>query len=365
MWKVAVTTAGMMILACGGETGQDVTDGDSPSGVDTIHVTASDTIGVQMGETPDVFAFIIDAAFTPAGDIAVLDAQKKVLQIFNPSGEELFTVGRSGSGPGEYQMPLGLAVTSGGFAVSDISGGKIVRYDTNGVFQTEITGFFPSPPVRIRGTSDERFLASHLFMSTDEETGPSASMDFVAFLDNTTPETVFMSYPMDFSGGNIRATANLAFAGGPDGEAYLTEVSDSLFLLAAFSIQGTEIFRIVEDHDRIPLTALELEEDELALSLEIVNGEVTFSTGRQPRTDTNRNIVEELGVDPDGRIWVRMGDRPETYFRVYSSAGELEFIAIPDSTIPDEASFSITPNGILAYDADPVDWPKVYLLRVN
>ncbi len=82
--------------------------------------------------------------------MAVLDAGKAMLQIFTTEGEELFTAGRRGSGPGEYTMPLGLAVISGGFVVSDIAGGKLLIFDSTGASTGEITGFFPVPPVRIR-----------------------------------------------------------------------------------------------------------------------------------------------------------------------------------------------------------------------
>ena len=60
-----------------------------------------------------------------------------------------------------------------------------------------------------------------------------------------------------------------------------------------------------------------------------------------------------------------MGDTGETYFRIFSPAGELLHIAVPDESIPDDARFTISPEGMLAYDSDPEDWPKIYLIGVR
>lgn len=334
---------------------------------DTIVITAADTIGAEMGEGSDVFAFVVEAAYTNEGNIAVLDAGKIALSVFAPSGEELFSAGRKGSGPGEYQMPFGMAVLDGGFAVSDISGAKIIRYDHTGSYLSEITGFFPIPPVRIEGYSGMSFLAADIFMNMEGEEGPEASVDFAVYADSSAPSQIFRSYPLNMNGGMVNSSngANLAFTAGPSGEAYMAEISDSMFVLVGFAPDGSEILSVSHEYDRIPLTQEELEEEELAISLTMVNGESALGTERNPTTDTHRNIIESIGADSNGNIWVEMGDELETYFRVYSPEGVLLHIAVPDESIQQGASFSISPQGMVAYDSDPEDWPKVYLLEMR
>ena len=358
----------LLIIAAGCGDGSDGTNpvDQMTNEPDTVTITAFDTLGAEMGDTPDVFAFIVDAAYTPDGNVAVLDAGKIVLQVFTPSGEELFTVGRKGSGPGEYQLPLGLAVTDYGFVLSDISGGKLLRYDIYGEPMDEITGFFPVPPVRIRGAGS-RFIATDFFMDVSDGELPSVSMDFVAYADSSEPVQVFERHPMDTNGGMITSDAapGFAFASGPGEEAYIVLISDSLFKLTGYTAGGEKILDMNEEMDRIPLSSEEMEEEELSISLTIENGESALATSRNQRTDTHRDIIESVGVDSEGSIWVRMGDTGETYFRVYSPGGELLHIAVPDESMPDDARYSISPEGMLAYDSDPVDWPKVYLLEVN
>lgn len=368
MKKPAVIAAVSMMLTwgCGGtqDPGHDLETGSQVP--DTITITAADTLGEEFGEGPDVFAFIADAAFTPGGNVAVLDAGKVMLQVFTAEGDELFTAGGRGSGPGEYTMPLGLAVTSSGFVVSDLAGGKLLMFDSTGASAGEITGFFPVPPVRIRGAGD-RFLATDIFMDIQEGSPPTVSMDFVAFESGSEPAVVYESHPMQMSGGMVNSdeAPNFAFAGGPGGEACLVLVSDSLFRLACYGRDGEPLLEISEERERVPLSQEELEEDELAISLTIENGETSLDRSRQPVTATHRDLAEGVGVDRSGLIWVRMGDTGSTYFRVYTPEGELLHIAVPDGTIDPDARYSISPEGMLAYDADPMDWPKVYILQVN
>jgi len=363
---IMATGSLMLLWGCGDTQEPCRENGNGSQFPDTITITAEDTLGKEFGEGPDVFAFIADAAFTPDGNVAVLDAGKVSLQVFTPEGEELFTAGRRGSGPGEYTMPLGLAVVRGGFVASDLAGGKLLMFDSTGAFTDEITGFFPVPPVRIKGAGD-RLLATDIFMDIREGSPPSVSMDFVAFEGGSEPAVVYESHPMQMSGGMVNSdeAPDFAFAAGPGGEAVLVLVSDSLFRLACYQRDGGPLLEISEERERIPLSEEELAEEELAISLTMENGETSLDRSRQPVSATHRNIAEEVGVDAGGLLWVRMGDSGSPYFRVYTPEGELLHIAVPDGTIDPDARYSISPEGMLAYDTDPMDWPKVYLLQVN
>ncbi len=361
--RFLLLTAGMAAISCSDEISTAEISTDLP-GVDTLYITAIDTIGVEFGQEASVFAFPVACGFTPDGNIAVLDARKLTFQIFDPAGEEIMLIGKSGQGPGEYQMPLALAILGDGFVVSDLAGSKMIRFNSDGSLRDEINDFGMMPPSLIAGTTGENYLALHLTVNFDAEDGPGAEMVFAAFGDSSEPEVVYESYLLNMDGGALRAPSQHC-AGGIDGEAILVEQSDSLFMLASFSSTGEEIFRISEEWERVPLTEEELAEDQLAFSIMMSDEGTTLDTSREPRTDEYRTIIEGVGVDDQGRIWVQMGDELETYFRIYSAYGELQAVAFPDESIADRADYSISPYGSLAYDPDPDDWPKIYLLGVS
>lgn len=362
IWFLFIT-ASLAVISCSDEIIPAEISAEL-SVVDTLYITAIDTIGVEFGQEASVFAFLVACGYTPDGNIAVLDARKVTFQIFDPAGEEIMLVGESGQGPGEYQMPLALAILEDGFVVSDLAGSKMIRFNSDGSLRDEINDFGMMPPSLITGTTGENYIALHVTVDFDGEDGPRAEMVFAAFGDSSEPEVVYESYPLDMHGGALVASAQHC-AGGLDGEAILAEQSDSLFMLASFSATGEEVFRISEEWSRVPLTEEELAEDQLAFSIMIGEEGTTLDTSREPRTDEYRTIIEGVGVDAQGRIWVQMGDKFETYFRIYSAQGELRAVAFPDESIADRADYSISPYGFLAFDPDPDDWPKIYLIGVS
>ncbi len=209
-------TAGLTVLSCSDEVSTAEISADL-SGVDTLYITAIDTIGVEFGQEASVFAFPVACGYTPDGNIAVLDARKVTFQIFDPAGEEIILIGESGQGPGEYQMPMALAILGDGFAVSDLAGSKMIRFNSDGSLRDEINDFGMMPPSHIAGTTGENYLAMHLTVNFDGDDGPLAEMVFAAFGDSSEPEIVYESYLLDMDGGALTAPTQHC-AGGIDGE---------------------------------------------------------------------------------------------------------------------------------------------------
>ena len=361
---VFLSSVVLLLASCGEEEAIITGQSDSPA-VDTLYLSAVDTIGVEMGDESQVFAFLVACGYTSEGNIAVLDGQKASLQLFDPTGEELMTIGNSGQGPGEYQMALGMAITGNGYILSDIAGSKIIRYNSDGSFRDEVTDFGMMPPSRISGTVSDNYLAQHIILNLEGEDAPHAEIIFASFTDSSEADIVYESYDLDMQGGMLRANTQLSIAGGVNGEAILAEQSDSIFKLVSFAPDGSEIFRIEEEWDRIPLSEEELAEEELSISMMMTDEGSSIERNREPRTDEYRTIIEGVGIDNQGRIWVSMGDTGAPYFRVYSPVGDLLNIAVPDGSIAERADYMISPNGFLAYDSDPDDWPKIYLIEVT
>lgn len=102
-----------------------------PAGVEIVEDLA---IGVLQGPEELMFGDVSRLAEDPDGGIYVLDAQLPVIRHFDRTGKSLGTVGRSGSGPGEYgRLSLGMVVDpSGTLYVHDWSNGRIVRFTAEG-----------------------------------------------------------------------------------------------------------------------------------------------------------------------------------------------------------------------------------------
>lgn len=328
-------------------------------------IVVTDTIGVETGDERLTFGFITGVGMTPNGDVAVLDAQKATLQVFSPEGEEMLSMGGFGPGPGEFQFPVAMAVLPDGYAVSDLMGGKIVFFDENGVFQRELTGFFPVPPLDIVGSTPGDVIGVSMMVEAGDDGNPRASMILASWRDSSEPSIVYHSIPVSMDGGRVMSRPEFEIAPGPGGSVYFAEESDSLILVLGFSPEGDTIFSVSEPFERTPKSEEELAEESLSISLSITNGESTLDRTRTRDEHPFRTVVEGIGVDSLGRVWLGMGYTGQTFFRVYSPDGGSFITAVPgDPEGLSRADYSITPYGAAAGEPDPLDWPKVYLLSI-
>ncbi|MFO7626264.1 MAG: hypothetical protein R6V62_03275 [Candidatus Fermentibacteraceae bacterium] len=326
-------------------------------------IAVTDTIGVETGDEKLTFGFITAVGMNPGGNVAVLDAQKATLQVFSPSGVELFSMGGFGPGPGEFQFPMAMAVLPDGYAVSDLMGGKIVFFDENGVFQRELTGFFPTPPFSIAASTPGGVTGFSMRMETGGDGAPRASMILATWRDSSEPSVVFHSIPVPMDGGRMMSRPEFEITPGLDGSVYISEKSDSLLQVLGFSPDGDTIFSVSEPFERTPKSEEELAEESMSISLRISNGESTLDRTRSRDEHPYRTVVNDIGVDSLGRVWLEMGHTGQTFFRVYPPDGGSFTTVVPEN--PEwlaRADYSITPFGAVASEPDPLDWPKVYLL---
>ncbi len=71
------------------------------------------SIGVEQGEDPYMFGSV-SSVWATADRIYVVDGRVPAVRAFDHQGEHVMDVGRSGEGPGEFQLPNAVAVTPDG-----------------------------------------------------------------------------------------------------------------------------------------------------------------------------------------------------------------------------------------------------------
>jgi hypothetical protein len=91
------------------------------------------TVGAADGESWEMFSGITGMAFDRADNLYVLDSQNTRVVIFDASGRFLRQFGKRGAGPGELQMPIGIAVTAdGAIVVNDVGNLAFVVFRATG-----------------------------------------------------------------------------------------------------------------------------------------------------------------------------------------------------------------------------------------
>lgn len=146
--STAAVSAAIIAAGCGGRGGRNLVP-DWAEGVPRRTLSVTDSIGIEIGDSNYVFGQIAAVEWTPDGSIAVLDLKKCIVQIYGSDGSYRATIGRQGSGPGEFLMPSAITFreSDGSLAVADAMAAKIQTFDSTGALIGEISGFFPAVPV--------------------------------------------------------------------------------------------------------------------------------------------------------------------------------------------------------------------------
>lgn len=358
---------------CGGEAESVSSSEDTflQESVDTLILAVTDTIGLEMGDSSYVFGMIMSAAYRADGDIIVLDMQKACLSVYSSGGEYLGNIGAPGPGPGEFQIPVDFAVfPDGGIAVTDAISRIISFFDAEGSYISMLDGFFPTPPMSIEGCPDGALVGQHMPMVMTGE-NMEMSLELSKWIDDPEPYLTYLSKPMEleFSGegqASSQSGPDFDFAVGPDGSVLVAEISDTLFSVTGFSPEGEEFLSIHEVRDRTPMTQEEIDAGGLGMSIMVMNGEASADMNRMETTYPWRNVIGSIGVDSQSRIWVELVCEDLPVFHVYDYSGRLLFIAVTDVefTPVTRPNFEVDAGGILAYDSDPMDYPKIYLFEL-
>ena len=94
-------------------------------------------IGTVDGTGPDLFGRVAALEVDAAGRIYVLEMQAQELRVFERDGSYLRTIGRKGGGPGEFAEAIGMAWSpAGDLWVVDPQNNRISVIDTAGTFVT-------------------------------------------------------------------------------------------------------------------------------------------------------------------------------------------------------------------------------------
>ena len=362
----------VLLSGCGEQAAEETPDVSGENAMDTLHLAVTDTIGVEMGDSSYVFALLISACYGPDGNILALDGQKCCVSAFSPDGEHLYDIGRHGAGPGEFQFPMSMTpLLDGRLAVADILNRGVSFFDENGEYTGMLSDFAFGPPGSLAPGPDNSLYGEFMAMNmNDDEMEAALNVARWDSLHSPDPAVTYVSYPvaMNVSGGDteVSRTPEVSFAVDPEGNIFIAEVSDTLLSISGYSPDCDTIFQYSEEWEKVPKSQAEIDAGDLGLSVTMSDAGASASTFRNEDVHPWRNITESIGVDDRGRVWVEMGDGDNPYFRIYDYSGELVAIGILDVEFGMVGApvFAITPWGMLAYDRDPIDYPKIYLLDV-
>lgn len=367
LW-ISLTFIISAILSCGST--DDEPERPFESSIDTVVVSVSDTLGLLVGDSSLVFGTITQASWGKDGRLYVLDGQFGRLAIYSEELEFFRYIGRLGSGPGEFQYPQSFAFLSDGrLAVCDWGAGRVVFFDSSFQYVDHLYGYYPDSPRYIAPGPGSTYVAMN--MELDQSEGELEGNSFIArFGREMEPEHIYDSWPLVISTYGNPENPDISigrvdhdFDSNLEGTVYLAERDDSTYLVEVFLADGTVDTLVNRSWERVEKSQDQREQEFFEETKN--QNEDGSQMGRHTVQDIYPylNAIGSVDVDPDGNIWVGQAYTDIPTFEVYSPSGELSFVAVIPELVAVEGLEYCFRNGYLAYDRQPVDYPKVYILE--
>lgn len=391
---IVVFTVFIFALSCGEQPATDeFTEGDNEGNIVAeaaeyvlpeadVYMTLSDSIGIEMGDSNYVFGQIAGADVTPEGKIAILDMQKSCISIFSPAGDFIQRIGRQGSGPGEFQLPVGMSFFHGdeegvvvseitvadslepGAVVSDAMGGKLVYFDTDMEYMMDAQGFFPSPPTPLTAVNNGAIVGMKPEFLQNEE-GMFLGFTIARWeKGEAEPSVIYFESMSPFDPSDLSSIQGdiLVFGAAPEGIVLTAPMSTEVYEFTVWNPEGEELFTVTdEDFVRELKTQEEIDiETETVNNRMVQQGMPESMANWEP--DPYRIAIAGLWVDELDRIWVTKGTTLTPSYNVYDIEGNLLFTAALDAG--ERASTwqtVIKGNNFLAFDTDPEFFPQVFV----
>ena len=393
MKKLTVLMFSVLVfaLACGEQPAEDVSvdEGSVEAAAEEEYVLPevdeylilSDSIGIELGDSNYVFGQIAGADITPKGEIAILDVQRSCISIFSPSGEFVQSIGRQGSGPGEFQLARGMSFfqheddivesevpvpdsLEPGVVVSDVMGGKLIYFNSELEYMMDVQGFYPSPPAVLAGVNGGAIIGMKPVFLQNEE---GMFMGFTIGrweIGETEPSVVYFESISPFDPADLTTMQDdiLNFGVNPEGIVLTASLSTEVYEFTVWSAEGEELFTVVDENfERVLKTQQEIDlETELVNNMMIQQGMPPEMANWEP--DPYNSAIGGLWFDDLDRIWVTRGTTRTPTFNVYDMEGNLLFTAALDAG--ERASswgVIIKENQFLAFDADPELYPQLFI----
>lgn len=283
-------------------------------------------IGTLEGEGPDTFGDVASFEVDNLGRIWVLDMQASELRVFDRDGEYVRTVGRAGSGPGEFRQPVHVDMSPDGrIWVSAPPECPHLDLRYGGQLRREHAGSGAVRRVAVPGG----FAGNGLYHVPVVRMDPTFQIDLARFDGMVAPLDTLLAPrdPVEREGcrlvvdGRVVDDAPMPFQGG-----LVWRLSSSGSVWALITDQyrlfelgdGGDTLRVVtKSFGPIPVT-----EEERAEALEALRPFVARS-GRvdRARIPGHRPTVRSFFLVEDGHLWierVRLDDRGRTVFDVFA-----------------------------------------------
>ncbi len=336
--------------------------------IDTLQVVFE--IGEEMGDSTNTFWSIVGADIDDQGRVFVVDEIDASVKAYDLQGNYIQQVTRRGNGPGELHHPRGLCIMPDGrLVINAPSKYGYVVFNDSLEFVEEVSLWLNNSPYHISPLTNNKLVACRNDgnIETDVERRTAAIYNW----GEPEWETLLWKDSIVVSNSEYERDPSVSIAfslfhqlssyGDGNGNVYFGQVDEFEYRVVGWDSTGMEILCITR-----LMTPVEKSPEEIA-SEEVYMNYTFQRMGGSPSYNLHppiyENMISDVGIGPDENLWVRRGTHNDLFFDIYDLEGNLLLHAV-FPIISWSWKTKITPNGILAWELDPLEgFQKLYLLE--
>lgn len=336
---------------------------------DRLQISVTDSIGIETGDSSYVLGVIAGAEVSPSGTILLLDQSARCIREFSLDGTHMRDLSRQGSGPGELLYPFEIAIMpEGTILVGDMHKQSIVVLTETGESIEDISDWTLFPPTSVTPLGETLFAGCETNIDMTDSHVLLIIKPSLFSLSSTTPEYSYFSDTLMFNldGSDVpMSTGGLTdvtlLASDEDGRVFYSRKSSSEGVVHCWDIEGNPLFTASIGIPPVEKTPQEILDDtEFARMQFAALGMNSLPEGYE--VDPFNILVENIGTDGDGNLWVQRGTEQSPVFDVFDTAG-IHIATAEFPVVGKQWQFSITPNGSLAWNNDPLSGvQKLYMI---
>lgn len=330
-------------------------------------IVVMDSIGVEYGDSSMVFGSISDAEFSSSGEIFVLDQVACCIRKYSPEGDCIQTLLRRGNGPGETVFPSEIALMPGGeIIVRDMRKTSLMVVDENGEQLSEFVDWsLIFPPEAIVAVDSGSFAGYEPNLTAEGSDYIAVFKPALYSLSDAERLTQYMADSMmvvvERMAGSLNGLQGTShMTADARGRVFYTRSTWDEYEVRCWDQGGSPLFSFSLDIPPVEKTPEEIQRETDYARIRFASMGGTLPEGFEP--EPYHNLVENIGVDSQGNLWVQRGTEERPVFDIVSPEGEHAGTA----EFPRAGrfwEFRITPYGSLAWNLDPESGvQKVYIL---
>lgn len=366
LMKLLLLLIPVVIVGC--KIDEESTDNIITLPVDTLLVVFE--IGEEMGDSTNTFWSIVEADIDDQGRVFVVDEIDASVKVYDLQGNHIQQITRRGNGPGELHHPSGLCIMPDGrIVINAPSKHGYVVFNDSLEFVEEVSLWLNNSPYHVSPMTNNKLVACSYGGNPETE----AEWQYAAIYNwgEADWETLLWidSIVISYSEYENDPSASITFTlfhelssyGDGNGNVYFGQIDEFEYRVLGWDSTGTEILNITSD-----INPVEKSSEEIASEAEYMSYIFQWMGG-SPSIEIHpsiyKNMISDVGIGPDENLWVRRGTHNDLFFDIYNLEGNpLHHAVYP--IVSWSWKTNITPNGILAWEEDPLSGYQVlYLLE--